>query len=100
MQYRIGQKPKHEIPLIDGDDLNAFIGWQTENEVEFKFDGTKPLDTEVLKLKPKFRVTRKTVNIDTSGIAVDSIDYPEEEGVKVEKNEINIKLHIAVNKLP
>ena len=100
LQYRIGQKPNHEVPVIDGDESNEFVGWETESEVEFKFDGTKPLNTEVLKLKPKFRVTRKTVNIDTSEIGADSIDYPEEDGVKVEKESNNIKVHIAVNKLP
>jgi len=100
LQYRIGQKPNHEVPVIDGDESNEFVGWETESEVEFKFDGTKPLNTEMLKLKPKFRVTRKTVNIDTSEIGADSIDYPEEDGVKVEKESNNIKVHIAVNKLP
>ena len=100
LQYRIGQKPNHEVPVIDGDESNEFVGWETESEVEFKFDGTKPLNTEMLKLKPKFRVTRKTVNIDTSEIGADSIDYPEEDGVKVKKESNNIKVHIAVNKLP
>ena len=100
LQYRIGQKPNHEVPVIDGNESNEFVGWETESEVEFKFDGTKPLNTEMLKLKPKFRVTRKTVNIDTSEIGADSIDYPEEDGVQVEKESNNIKVHIAVNKLP